>query len=128
MSRVVVDTSVWVRFFNAPHSEEKARVDKLLTDNRVVMVGAILSELLQGSRSRKDYNQIKDKMTAFPYVETSKNTWVQIGETSFRLRKQGITIPLTDILIATLAKENNCEIYTVDPHFERIPEVKLYGS
>lgn len=128
MSRVVVDTSVWVRFFNAPQSREKAEVDKLLTDNRVAIAGVVVSEILQGSRSRKDYEQIEDKVTALPYLETTKETWVETGLISFKLRKKGVTLPVTDILIATLAKENDCEIYTVDPHFERIPEVKLYGS
>lgn len=58
--------------------------------------------------------------------ETSKNTWLQIGDTAFRLRKQGITIPLTDVLIAILARENDCDIYTLDSNFEKIPGIKLY--
>ena len=51
MSKVIVDTSVWIQFFNAPQSKEKTEVDKLLTNNQVVIVGIVVSELLQGTRS-----------------------------------------------------------------------------
>jgi len=126
MSKVIVDTSVWIQFFNAPQSKEKKEIDKLLNDNRVAVVGVIVSELLQGSRSQRDFEKIEDKINALPYMEVSKNTWMEVGRTSFQLRKQGITVPLTDILIAIVARENGCEIYTLDPHFKKIPEVKLY--
>jgi len=126
MSKVIVDTSVWIQFFNAPQSKEKKEIDKLLNDNRVAVVGVIVSELLQGSRSQRDFEKIEDKINALPYMEVSKNTWMEVSRTSFQLRKQGITVPLTDILIAIVARENGCEIYTLDPHFKKIPEVKLY--
>ncbi|MCD6318232.1 PIN domain-containing protein [Candidatus Aerophobetes bacterium] len=128
MSKVIVDTSVWIQFFNSPQSKEKAELDKLLNSNQVVVAGVIVSELLQGSRSQKDYGDIEDKITVLPYVEVSKDTWIEVGKTSFKLRKQGVTLPLTDILIATLAKENNLEVYTLDPHFKKIPKVKLYAN
>jgi hypothetical protein len=126
MNKVIVDTSIWIQFFNFPQSKEKKEVDKLLNDNRVALVGVIVSELLQGSRSQEDFEKIEDKINALPYVKVSKNTWMEVGRTSFKLRKQGITLPLTDILIATLAKESGGEIYTLDPHFKKIPQVKLY--
>ena len=126
MSKVIVDTSVWIQFFNAPHSKEKAELDKLLSDNRVVVVGVVVSELFQGSNSQKNCERIEDKIVVLPYAEVSDNVWKKVGETSFNLRKQGITLPLTDLLIATLAREHNFQVYTLDPHFEKIPGVKLY--
>jgi len=59
MSKVIVDTSVWIQFFNAPQSKEKKEIDKLLNDNRVAVVGVIVSELLQGSRSQRDFEKIE---------------------------------------------------------------------
>ena len=126
MSKVIVDTSVWIQFFNAPQSKEKAELDKLLSDNRVVVVGVVVSELFQGSDSQKNCERIEDKIVVLPYAEVSSNVWIEAGEASFNLRKQGISVPLTDILIATLAKENDFEVYTLDPHFKRIPGVKFY--
>ena len=128
MSKVIVDTSVWIQFFNIPESHEKREVDALLTYDRVTIAGVIISELLQGAKSQEDFREIKDKISILPYLKTSKDTWIKVGEISFKLRKQGISLPFTDIFIATLARENNYEVYTLDSHFKEIPRVKLYSS
>ncbi len=128
MNKVIVDTSVWIQFFNIPESNEKKQVDALLTYDRVTIAGVIISELLQGAKSQEDFREISDKISILPYLKTSKDTWIKVGEISFKLRKQGITLPLTDIFIATLARENNYEVYTLDSHFKEIPRVKLYSA
>jgi predicted nucleic acid-binding protein len=46
---------------------------------------------------------------------------VTAGRISFNLRRKGITIPTTDLIIAGLAIENECQILTLDPHFKSIP-------
>jgi hypothetical protein len=47
---VLVDTCIWVPFFNRPQSPEKRVVDQLLDEDRVALVGPILTEVLQGFR------------------------------------------------------------------------------
>ena len=48
------------------------------------------------------------------------------AEIAILARKNGITLPLSDILIAAIAMENNLSIYTLDKHFEQIPNLKRY--
>ena len=48
---VVADTSVWIPFFNEPESEEKRALDALIDADRLVMVGVVLAELIQGCRT-----------------------------------------------------------------------------
>ncbi|MBC7189236.1 hypothetical protein H5U35_03350, partial [Candidatus Aerophobetes bacterium] len=103
--KVIVDTPLWVKFFTSPHSEEKKEVDRLLTSDRVAVVGVIIAELLQASERKEDCEQIKDKIRALSYFEASQEAWVEAGEVAFELRKEGIALPLTDILIATIAKK-----------------------
>jgi len=57
-------------------------------------------------------------------VDTS--AWIEAGRISFALRKKGITISTTDLIIASLALENNCSILTLNPHFQKIPGAKIY--
>ena len=51
--------------------------------------------------------------------------WIKAGERSAALRKAGKTIPLSDILIATLAIEHSLAIMTADEHFRIIPGVLI---
>ncbi|MEW6007145.1 MAG: two-component regulator propeller domain-containing protein [bacterium] len=52
--KVVVDTSIWIEYFNNPTSKEGEVVKDLLEEDRVVITGSIMAELLQGARTEKD--------------------------------------------------------------------------
>ncbi len=44
---VLIDTCVWVPYFNRPQSVEKKAVDVLLDEDRATLIGPILAEILQ---------------------------------------------------------------------------------
>lgn len=124
--KVIVDTSIWIEFFRNPLSREKKEVDSLLEDNQVFLVGIILAELLQGTKNQKEFELLKSALGALTFCEVTYKTWVKTGEISYQLRRKGITIPLSDCLIAALAFQNNCHVYTSDPHFRKIENLQFY--
>ena len=123
---VLVDTSIWVEYFNKPDSEAGQLVEDLLRDQRVVGAGTVLTELLQGAKAKKEFDSILQGMLALPFLETTLDTWIEAGRISYELRKKGVTVPTTDVVIASLAQENNCMIFTLDHHFNQIPGINLY--
>jgi len=123
---ILVDTSVWIQYFNRLDAKPGKSVEKLLGEGRVVGSGIILTELLQGAKIEKEFNAILESMVAPPFLETTQNTWIKAGRISYALRRKGITIPITDLIIASLALEYDCLIFTLDPHFEKIPDIELY--
>ncbi len=125
---VVADTTVWIEFFNDPTSREKRAIDLLIDENQLAFVGAVLTELLQGCRTSQEAHLIFDHVSALPYLEMSFSTWQRAGEISSSLRRKGTTIPLMDLIIAALAMEHAAEVFTTDPHFEKIPSLKLYRA
>ena len=125
-SNVLVDTSVWIQYFNRIDSKPGQAVEGLLRQERAVGTGIVLTELLQGAKIEKEFDAILESMAALPFLETTQNTWIKAGRISFTLRKSGITIPTTDLVIASVALEYDCLIFTLDPHFEKIPDIELY--
>lgn len=123
---VIADTSVWIPFFNRPGSSEKAALDLLIDAEEVALVGIVLAELLQGCRDRSERDMLADALLALPYYEVTQSTWLQAGDLSTPLLRRGITLPLSDLVIAALAIEQNCQVYSLDAHFKRIPELQLY--
>lgn len=123
---VIIDTSIWIPYFRRSDAEEKKQVDSLLEDGRALLTGIILSEILQGTRNEKEFNLICSLMSALPFCQTAFDTWVRAGRISGTLRRRGLVIPLSDSLIAAQAMENDCLIYTHDPHFQKIEGLKLY--
>jgi hypothetical protein len=123
---IVVDSSVWIEFLHRPQSPEKQAVDGLIDRDRVALVGVVLAELLQGCRTRGEAETIVSNLAGLPFLETSLRTWRRTGQLGSSLLRQGITIPLSDLIIAALALEHNCAVFTLDTHFRQIPGVKLY--
>lgn len=125
---VLVDTSSWIEFFNNFNSNSAGIIEKLLRNGRVVTGGIILTELLQGAKVKEEFDSILENMVALPMLKTTTPTWIEAGRISFVLRRKGITIPTTDLIIASLAVENKCHILTLDPHFKKIPGITLYKA
>jgi predicted nucleic acid-binding protein len=123
---VIADTSVWIPFFNRPDSPEKSALDLLIDADEVALVGVVLAELLQGCRTSSERDVLSDALLALPYYEVTQSTWLHAGDLSSALLRKGITLPLSDLIIAALAIERNCRVYSLDTHFKKIPGMHLY--
>lgn len=123
---VIADTSVWIPFFNRPDSPEKTALDLLIDADEVVLVGVVLAELLQGCRTSSERDTLSEALLALPYYEVTPSTWSQTGDLSAQLLRKGVTLPLSDLIIAVLALEHHCQMYSLDTHFKKIPGVRLY--
>lgn len=124
---VIADTSVWILFFNRPGSPEKQALDLLIDADEAALVGVVLAELLQGCRSRKDREEIEEGLLALPYLETTRDTWVTAGEISSPLLRKGVTLPMSDLIVAAIALEHGCRVYSLDAHFEKISGLARYA-
>ena len=90
------------------------------------MVGVVMAELLQGARNPQEYEELGVRLAGLPSVSETKNTWVQVGPLSYRLRQEGLAVGVVDLLVAALALEHGHEVYTLDEHFQRIPGLRLH--
>jgi predicted nucleic acid-binding protein len=125
-TKIIADTSVWIEFFRKEASPVSETLKQLLRSGRVALTGMVLAEIVQGIRSPREARLVKGHLESLPFAEVSKNVWFQAGEMSAALRKKGLTIPLSDILIASAAEHEGYEVFTIDPHFEKIPGLTLY--
>jgi predicted nucleic acid-binding protein len=125
---ILVDTSAWIDYFNKPNSKIGKAVEKVIKQEKALIAGIILTELLQGARAQEEYDVLLDSMLALPILETELSTWIEAGRLAFALRREGITIPTTDLIIAALAIQDNRAILTLDHHFQKIPGIQLFQN
>ncbi|OGW60065.1 MAG: hypothetical protein A2V83_11210 [Nitrospirae bacterium RBG_16_64_22] len=124
---IIADTSVWIPFFNRPDSKEKHTLDILIDADEVSLAGVVLAELLQGCRTSKDRHTIQEAMLALPYFEMNRAAWIRAGEISAALLRRGITLPMSDLIVAALALEHQCRIYSLDSYFAKIPGLSRFN-
>lgn len=123
---VIVDSTVWIHYLRKPETRLGQEFQRLMDTDELAVVGVVIAEVVQGARGEKEFTQLFSWFDTFPYFELSKETWERAGKIAMDLRIQGRTIPMPDIIIAALALENNCQVFTLDEHFERIPGLKLH--
>ena len=123
---VVLDTSVWINYTNFPASSYRVAVDRLIDIDRIATTGIVIAEVLQGARSKEDYPELSNMLRGPHFLDATRETYESAGELSFRLRRQGQQIPMSDVIIAATAIEFGCPVFSDDAHFDRIPELTLY--
>jgi predicted nucleic acid-binding protein len=120
VSDYLVDTSVWVEFLRGEKTLIKRRLEKLLDENRAIASGIILAELLTGISNENEQHFLEECFQGLPYLETTRDTFAMAGKMGATLRKKGITMPLSDLLIAALAKAHSLTVLTLDNHFQTL--------
>jgi predicted nucleic acid-binding protein len=60
------------------------------------------------------------------HVEMSQGPWASAGALSRSLKGRVLNLPLSDILLASIAINYDLPLFTLDGHFDSIPEVKRY--
>ncbi len=118
----LVDTSVWIDFFRGVASV-KELLTKLIGRDRVFTAGPVLFELLQRIKSPEERGQVKEALLSMNFLEITPADWEGAALVSRELRSKGVTIPMTDLLLAQLARAHDLEIISLDPHFDQIPGV-----
>ena len=122
--KVLIDTSAWVDFFRGTSKTADA-VAKLIEEERASICGVISYELVQGAKSDDEACHLSVVLSALDYKEMTSELWTKAGNISVGLRRKGITLPMSDLLIGALALEHGLEVLTLDDHFASIPGLKL---
>ena len=100
---ILVDSSVWIDYFNGISSWQTDLLDMYLSNVPVVIGDLILTEVLQGFRSDKDYENAKNLLSVLSFRQIGGyNVAVQSAQNYRHLRKAGVTVRKTlDIIIGT---------------------------
>jgi hypothetical protein len=116
---LVVDTSVWVDYFNGQPTPHADYLHAILGQQPILMGDIILAEVLQGFRRDQDFEKARLALSKFPQVAMLNPALAVQSARNYRtLRKQGITIRKTiDCLIATFCIEQAHQLLHNDSDF-----------
>jgi predicted nucleic acid-binding protein len=118
--RILIDTSVWIKYFRDRSTNLSRKVDEILSKQEVYVPKIVIAELMQGSRSEREISVIDDFINAFYVIDQKEDTWIKTGRLSYNLKRKGKTVNLTDCYIAVIAQEYDCRIFSLDEHFKDI--------
>jgi len=115
MSRILVDTSVWIAYFRG---NEKVKIlDDFIDSNRICVNDVILSELLPFIIIKKEDGlaELLKTINRLPL----KIDWEQIREYQILNLKNGINkVGIPDLIIFQNTIANAAELFSLDKHFK----------
>ena len=117
---VLVDTSVWVDYFNGVGTPESNVLDRLVGSGYLLTGDLIHAELLQGFIRDAEYRRAQDLLAAIPYADlVGREVALATAENYRRLRARGITIRKTiDVIIGTFCILHDHELLHADRDFD----------
>ncbi len=117
---ILVDSSVWIDYFNGVTTAETDLFDSILGRELIVMGDLILVEVLQGFQSEKDFETAKKELLGFPFMDMcSKELAIESAHSYRKLRANGVTVRKTiDVLIGSFCIHHQISLLHNDRDFE----------
>lgn len=124
---ILVDSSVWIDYFNGAITPQTEKLNSLLGRERLAIGDLILLEVLQGFGKEHDFEVAKELLTSLTVITLGgQDTAIQAARNFRMLRKIGATVRKTiDSVIATRCIESGYELLHDDKDFA--PFVKHLG-
>jgi len=119
--KILVDTSAWIVSFKRTGNHRlKEFLRQSIGGGSAVTSPIIILELLQGCRSVEERDSLRGKLESLDVLPITPSVWEHAYELGFTLRRKGLAIPTTDLIIAALAIENKSFLLHQDDHYEKI--------
>ena len=124
---ILVDSSVWIDYFNGEDNKQTNTLNDALGVRPVAVGDLMLAEVLQGFKDDKDYKTAKSLFDDLIIYDLVGKTMAIKSADNFRaLRKKGITVRKpVDVIIATFCIEKELPLLFLDKDFK--PFVKHLG-
>ena len=115
-----VDSSVWISYFRDTSFALGDWVDELIDENRVHINGMVLVELLSGARSEAEFARLASALAGLKIIPSDRASYEAAGRNGYALKRKGISVPLSDVVIATDCLAYDLVLVEADKHFAAI--------
>jgi predicted nucleic acid-binding protein len=123
---VLVDTSIWVDFLANPQSAVDSELDGLMARAEAAVTGIVLVEVLNGARSKEEFQYLGELLNGLPFLDTTQRVWRRVSELAFSVKARGQTMTMPALVIGAVALEYECLLFTTDKAFSRVPALSFH--
>lgn len=123
----VVDSSVWIDYFNGRQTPRTDWLDLSLGIRPLLVGDLILTEVLQGFQREREFRIARDLLLSFPFMPMGGQDVALESARNYRLlRAKGVTVRKTiDVMIGTFCIHHRFALLHEDRDFD--PMVKHLG-
>lgn len=121
---ILIDTSSWIHLLRpSGDSAVRCRVESALRSGEACWCPLIRLELWNGARGQKEHRVLEEFSRILPELPINNAVWQEACSLARQARSHGVTIPATDIVIASCARHHGASMETADPDFDLIVSI-----
>jgi len=124
---ILIDTSVWIEFFRQRDTVVE-RIRPLLSEQKVVTVEPVFSELLFGVRNKKEKEIIQSYWQVLPRIDFGRNSMLEAATFANKNDYQSKGIGLMDAIIIKSALDGKHLIWTLDSRINAHMDARILYS
>jgi predicted nucleic acid-binding protein len=114
----LVDTSSWVEYLRNRGSAAGDSTEALVLSGDAAWCDITLVELWHGVRGAKEKRDLAEMENEIERIPVDAAVWRLSSKLALRCREKGLTVPISDIVIAACAAANGLELEHCDKHFD----------
>lgn len=118
--KVLVDTPIWsyaLRSNRKGFEKHVEKLENLIADQRILMIGPILQEVLSGYSDIKQFEKLRKKLSFFETTPMTEEDYVDGARLYNICRQKGVQGSHIDLLICAVSIRLKSEIFTTDQDF-----------
>lgn len=115
---ILIDTSCWIEVLRERgDAEVRRRLHAHLHGGRACWMPVVRLELWNGARGERERKILREFEAALPELDMPAAVWDLACDLARRARAAGLTLPISDLLIAACARHHGIEVDSLDAHF-----------
>lgn len=122
-SPVLVDSCWYIRHLIA-RRDPMRELASIAHTRDIATCGVVRCEVARGISDPLRLKKFDARWDVMLYVPTDNSLWSAVEAMLWKLDRQGIVLPLPDVVIACSALRIGAVVLTHDDHFQRIPGIR----
>jgi predicted nucleic acid-binding protein len=121
---LLIDTSSWIHLLRPDGNPAvRARVEQALRAGEACWCPMVRLELWNGAGGDREKRVLRDFEKLLPELDVDEAVWQAAYELARRARAGGLTVPVTDLLIAACASRHGATLEHSDADFEQLSKL-----
>ena len=117
----LIDTSAWIEQLRRDgDAAVRRQVEALLLAGGAAWCPLVQLELWNGARGTGERTVLKEMEKTIPSLAIDEAVWHDAVALASGARERGITVPTTDLLVASCARQHDVTLLHCDSHFDLI--------
>ena len=120
---VLVDSSYYIHLSRAGRDPLR-ELAVVAAQRDVATCGVVRCEVARGLKAMPVLEKFRRAWDVMLYVPTDNRLWLDVEQLLWGLDREGVCLPLADVLIACCARRIGAVVLTFDQHFQAIPGIR----